>query len=386
MPWSETTPVKRRVGFIGDLGEGLFSMTELCQGYGISRKTGYKWAERFEQEGLDGLKDRSRAPKSFPYRTEPGIVEELLEARRRHPTWGPKKLIGWLEVRHPDRPWPAASTAGGILRRHGLVRGRVRRRRTQQPSNRPLPILHPNDLWTADFKGQFRTRDAVYCYPLTVADSLSRYLLGCRALTSTETRPTRESFEHLFGDYGLPRGIRTDNGTPFASTAIGRLSSLSVWWLRLGISPVLIQPAHPEQNASHERMHRTLKQDTTNPPEANLAAQQKRFDRFRNEYNQERPHESLGGQTPSTLYQPSPRPYPNRLPEIEYPGHFEIRRVSPNGCIRWKCHALHLTHALTSQDVGLEEIDDGLWSVYFGTMLLGRFHDSTLRLRGVTPQ
>lgn len=383
MPWSETTPMRERVKLIAEFGDGSFSMTELSQLYGISRKTGYKWVERFEQEGLDGLKDRSRAPKSSPYRTEAEIVEGLLQVRRRHPRWGPKKLIAWLWDHHPDQPWPAASTAGEILKRHGLVKGRPFRRRLEHPGRSHYQALHPNDLWTADFKGQFRTGDARYCYPLTVADSLSRYLLGCQALRSSGTQGSQVIFERLFREYGLPQAIRTDNGAPFASVAIGRLSALSVWWIRLGIQPVLIEPSHPEQNASHERMHRTLKDETARPPQANLSAQQRRFDRFRREYNEQRPHESLGQKPPATAYRPSPRPYPDWLPPLEYPGHFEIRRVGSNGCISWNSQWLHLTQALADQDVGLEEIHDGIWSLHFGPMLLGRFHQGEPRLRAV---
>ena len=383
MPWSETTPMKERVKLVAAFSEGLFSMTELAELHGISRKTGYKWVERFEQEGVEGLKERSRAPKSSPHRTPAEIVEELLQARRGHPTWGPKKLIAWLGRHHREQRWPAASTAGEILKRRGLVRARPFRRRLEHPGRSLYQALHPNDLWTADFKGQFRTGDARYCYPLTVADCLSRYLLGCQALRSSGTQSSRTVFERLFRQYGLPQAIRTDNGAPFASVAVGRLSALSVWWIRLGILPVLIEPSHPEQNASHERMHRTLKEETARPPQADLSAQQRCFDHFRREFNEQRPHESLGQEPPATLYRPSPRPYPQRLPPLEYPGHFEIRRVGSNGCISWNSQWLHLTQALSDQDVGLEETHDGVWSVHFGSMLLGRFHQGEARMRGV---
>jgi putative transposase len=238
-------------------------------------------------------------------------------------------------------------------------------------------------VWTADFKGQFRTRDARYCYPLTVADRFSRYLLACRSQLSVETMATRKNFTRLFQEYGLPEVIRTDNGTPFAApTAIGRLSRLSVWWIRLGIRPELIKPSHPEQNGRHERMHRTLKAETTRPPGADAKAQQRLFDAFRLEFNHERPHETLGGKTPSKLYASSPRKMPERLPEPEYPGHFEVRKVSRNGGIRWKKGWVNISHSLLEQYVGLEEVDDGVWSLYFGPMLLGRFHEDDLTLSG----
>lgn len=384
MPWSETTKMRERVQFIGDLERELFSMSELCQRYGISRVTGYKWSERYQAQGLDGLKDRSRAPISRPYQTRADLVELLAEARRRHPSWGPKKLISWLSRRH-DRAWPAVSTAGEILKRLGLVKDRRRRPRVAHPGRPVTDPIRPNQLWTADYKGQFRTRDARYCYPLTVADLYSRYLLGCRALTSTKTLGTRSAFQRLFREYGLPEAIRTDNGNPFSSaSAIGRISRLSVWWIRLGIRPELTQPSHPEQNGSHERMHRTLKAETTRPPSANRAAQQRTFERFRHEYNHERPHEHLDQKSPSHLYTPSPRPYPDRLPEPQYPGHFEIRRVSRNGGIRWKKGWVNVSHALLEENVGLEEVDDGVWSLSFGPLLLGRFHEDELKLRGAT--
>src|SRR6266542_1649963 len=265
MPWNETTKMRERMRFVVDFEREFFSMTELCQRYGISRVTGYKWLERFEEGGLEGLKDRSRAPATCPHRTAAEVVELLAHARRRHPSRGPKKLIPYLARRY-DHPWPAPSTAGEILKRLDLVKDRRRRRRIDHPSSPTTQATAPNQLWTADFKGQFKTQGAVYCYPLTVADSFSRYLLGCRALSSTKTLGTKSAFQRLFREYGLLEAIRTDNGTPFAAaTAIGRLARLSVWWIRLGIRPELTQPSHPEQNGSHERMHRTLKAETTRP-------------------------------------------------------------------------------------------------------------------------
>src|SRR5450830_1375967 len=294
MPWKETTGVKERMSFSIDIEQHFFSMAELCQRYGVSRKTGYKWIERFDEEGIEGLQDRSRAPRGCPHRTGEEIVERLLDARLAHPRWGARKLIPWLARRHRQVVWPSPSTAADILKRHGLVTDRRRRRHLNALSHARTEPRHPNHLWTADFKGQFRTRDGIYCYPLTVADGFSRYLLGCRALTSTQSRPTRSSFADLFRQYGLPEAIRSDNGTPFAAaTAIGRLSRLSVWWIRLGIRPELTKPSHPEQNGAHERMHRTLKADTARPPAGNRGAQQKKFDAFRREYNHERPHETL---------------------------------------------------------------------------------------------
>ena len=238
----------------------------------------------------------------------------------------------------------------------------------------------PNGTWTADFKGQFKTRNGVYCYPLTIVDGFSRYLLACQGLRSTAIAGARPTFLRLFQEYGLPWIIRTDNGVPFATTALGRLSTLSVWWIRLGIIPELIAPASPQQNGRHERMHRTLKAEATRPPSANLQAQQVRFNRFRHEYNDERPHEALNQETPASHYQPSPRELPRRLAPLEYPGHFEVRLVSRNSGIRWKKRWVCVTHTLAGEYVGLEEVGDGLWDVYFGPMKLGRMDERLLRI------
>jgi len=243
------------------------------------------------------------------------------------------------------------------------------------------PMNEPNAVWSVDFKGQFKTRDSRYCYPLTVTDGFSRYLLACQGLRSTATELAAPVFTRLFEEYGLPSIIRSDNGAPFATTALGRLSHLSVWWLRLGIQPELIEPAHPQQNGRHERMHRTLKAEATRPPAGNLSAQQVRFNRFRSEYNEERPHEALGQDTPASHYSPSGRQLPRKLPEIEYPGHFEVRYVSANGGIRWKCAWVNVTTVLEGQHVGLEEVGDGLWDVYFSHVRLGRLDEHRTRIQ-----
>ncbi len=386
MPWSETTKMRERMRFVVDVEEDLFSMTELCERYGISRVTGHKWVRRFREAGVSGLADRSRAPAHCPHRTAAAVVELLATARQQHPSWGARKLIRWLERRHPGLALPAPSTATGILKGMGLIKPRRRRRHLSSPSHPLTEASTANDVWTADFKGQFKTLDGHYCYPLTVADSFSRYLLACRSQLSVQTLPTKKNFQRLFLEYGMPRVIRTDNGIPFAApTAIARLSRLSAWWIRLGIRPELIKPSHPEQNGSHERMHKTLKAETTRPAAANATAQQRRFDSFRSEYNQERPHERLDDRTPAELYSASPRCFPKRLPEPEYPRHFEVRKVSRNGGIRWKKGWVNISHSLLEQNVGLEEIDDGVWSLYFGPVLLGRFHEDDLSLHGARP-
>lgn len=380
MAWSETNPMTERMRFIVDLEDGLWTMTELCERYSVSRKTGYKWAERYMKEGVDGLKERSRAPKSCPHRTEDYVVEALLATRRQHPTWGPRKLLAYLRRGHPAWPLPAASTAGDFLKRAGLVAARRRRRRREHPGRPKFVVQAPNDLWSIDFKGEFRTSDRCYCYPLTVADRCSRFLLGCQGLLSTSYAGTRETLERLFREYGLPCAILSDNGTPFSSQALGRLSRLSVWWIRLGIEPLLIMPGRPDQNGRHERMHRTLKEETTRPPAADLAAQQERFEVFREYFNEQRPHEALGQRPPVEVYYPAPRSYPERLPEIEYPGHYEVRRVRSSGEIKWQGRRQFVSEVLVGEPVGLEETDDGIWSLYFGSRLLARFDKRERRL------
>ncbi len=376
MPWKETTPMDQRMRFVADVTSCRYTMTELCRIYGISRKTGYKWSRRYGEGGVDGLRDRSPRPHSCPHRIEVRSEEALVAERRAHPLWGARKLLVRLRRRHPSWSWPAPSTATALLKRHGLVEPRQRRRAKLPPGKPELWVEHPNDLWTADFKGEFRTGDGQLCYPLTVADRFSRFLLACEGRTSTARVGALPVFEEAFRSYGLPAAILTDNGPPFAAPlAPRRLSRLSVWWIKLGIRPVLIQPGHPEQNGSHERMHRTLRSETARPPAANPTAQQKAFDRFRGEYNHERPHEGIGLVPPAERYRSSPRLYPRRLPELCYPGHFEVRTVRSKGEIKWQGKKLFLSEMLYREPVGLEEVDDGLWSVYFGPVLLGRYDE-----------
>jgi putative transposase len=375
MPWKETSPMIERLQFIHDSQSGLYVMSELCERYGISRKTGYKWLERFEEDGKRGLGDRSRAPKHCPHRIDEPVAKAICDARLAHPTWGPRKLLSWLGERHPRMPLPAISTAGDLLQREGLVKKRVRRRRHLHPGVLPASALQPNDLWTSDFKGQFRTGNGVYCYPLTVADLHSRMLLGCDALLSTKGRDAIPCFKRLFQDNGLPAAIRTDNGVPFASNGLHGLSRLNVWWMRLGIVHQRIHPASPQENGAHERMHRTLKREATRPAAANCRRQQLVFDDFRRRYNQERPHESLGDRTPASTYHPSPRPFPGRLPTIEYPGHFQVRFVCNAGTFRFKNKLIFIANALKQNHIGLDEVDDGIWSIYFSTTLLARMDE-----------
>lgn len=378
MPWSETSPLEERIRFIRDFRSGLYSMTELCSRFGVSRKTGYKWVHRFESEGAGGVEERSRVPVHCPHRMDERAARAIVWARRHHPTWGPKKLVAWLADRDASLRLPAASSAGALLAREGLVKPRKRRhrRRYEHPGRPNHPAREANDLWTADYKGEFRMRDRWYCYPLTIADQVSRYLLGVEAMHTNDGEGAKKVFTRIFREVGLPRAIQTDNGSPFASRGIHGLTELSVWWIELGIVPVRIQPSHPEQNGAHERMHRTLKAETANPPAGNRSAQQRRFNGFRREYNEQRPHEALGQQPPARHWQPSPRSFPESIGRPAYPDHFETRVVSSNGTIFF----LHpkptfISTSLAGKHLGFDETQHGVWSVYYHNVLLGRLNE-----------
>jgi putative transposase len=380
MPWRDVSPMDQRTRFIADYLYRTLTVTELCRLYEVSRKTGYKWIRRYELYGPQGLVERDRRPRSCPHQTARDLVDAVLEVRDHHPTWGARKILTVLHRKHPDYPWPAESTVSSLLKRHGRVLQGRRRRRLGHPGRPDTPMKHPNAIWTADFKGEFKTKDGHYCYPLTIADGFSRYLLCCQGMASTAHVGAKTVFQRVFAEYGLPQIIRTDNGVPFATTALARLSRLSVWWIRLGIYPELIEPGHPEQNGRHERMHRTLKRETTRPPAGNRSAQQKRFNHFRTEFNEVRPHEGIGQQTPASVYHSSNRELPAKLPPIEYPAHFEVRLVSTNCGIRWNRRRVPVSHVLAGEYVGLEEIDDGIWSVYYGPLELGRLDERDMRI------
>jgi transposase InsO family protein len=365
----------QRLQFVADYQRGSFSMTELCERYGVSRKTGYKWIGFYDQEGPAGLADHSRRPRQSPSATPDDIRADLVAFRQQHPTWGAKKLLARLRKNAPDRPWPARSTACGLLKRAGVVRQRRRDQARRRPQTERAVPAYSNAVWTTDFKGHFRTGDHRYCYPLTVMDGFSRYLLDCHGMLRPTWTETQRRFTRLFEVFGLPEAIRSDNGTPFASTALAGLSQLSVWWLQLGIALDRITPAHPEENGAHERFHRTLKAETARPPAATCRSQQQRFDRFEWEYNHDRPHEAIGLVPPADVYRPRGRAMPSRLESPEYPGHWDVRRVVSNGCFKWHSDWVFLTNVLAGHPIGLEEVDDGLWTVYFGPLPVGRFDE-----------
>jgi transposase InsO family protein len=367
----------QRVAFIADWLREDWTMTELAERYGISRKTGYKWVERYEDDPERGLAERSRAPKVHGRAMAEEIGAAVLALRRKHPRWGPKKLRAILCEREPRQVWPAASTIGDLLRREGVSEPR-RRPRYVVPLTQPLAAAQaPNDVWTADFKGWFRTADGTRCDPLTIADACSRFVLCCRIVAPTADG-VRPWFERTFRAYGLPRALRTDNGSPFATTGAGQLSQLAVWWLKLGIRLDRIDPGHPEQNGRHERFHLTLQQETM-PPAGSPRQQQARFDGMRREFNHDRPHEALGQQPPARVYVPSPRPYPSRLEDPWYDATHQVRRVRPTGYIKWQGELVFISEAVRRETVGLVETERGDWLVHFMHVELGRIDRCTRR-------
>ena len=381
VPWKETGPVEERMKFITHYLEDEYSMVDLCRHYGISRKTGYKWIRRFVENGADGLREQSRAPYRQARMTPPDIEAAIVAlATKGQSKRGPKKLRRLLELSDPTVSWPAVSTIGAILKRNGLVSPRHRRRRCP-PYEQPFAgVNRPNDTWSTDFKGWFLTRNGERCDPLTISDNYSRYLLRCRLVRSTGFDSVRPIFVSAFEEYGLPRAIRTDNGPPFATLTVGGLSQLSVWWIRLGILPERIQSGKPQQNPRHERMHRTLKADTCKPPRSTWARQQVAFDEFRHEFNHERPHESIDQRFPADLFEPSPRPYPRILPEMNYPEDMEIRSVKHQGDICWNNRHVYLTSVLAGELVGLRQVTDTRWDVYFGPIRLAQLDSISTKL------
>jgi transposase InsO family protein len=376
MPWKVSHLMSERMDLVLRLEKGE-RMTDLCQELGISRKTGYKFWERYQAQGLRGLEDASRAPKRVACKTSREVEQVLVRARKAHPHWGGRKLKAVLE-RNEQTKLPSAGTIAAVLKRNGLVVARKRRRRPSAYEGALSQAEAPNEVWGVDYKGQFRLGNGQYCYPLTATDLCSRYLLTTEALDSTDEASAREVFEQVFQEYGLPVVIRSDNGTPFASQGLWGLTKLSAWWLRLGIKHQRTEPAHPEQNGCHERMHRTMKAETTRPARHNSLQQQERFDEFRQEFNEERPHEALQMRRPGEVYRPSERRFPANLPDVSYPLHDDVLRVGRNGHIRLpRGRQVFLSYALADQPVGLREQDDGRWLVTFMTLNLGSYEPRT---------
>lgn len=382
MPWKETRPMDERSRLIASYETGVFTVTELCLQYGISRKTAYKWIGRFHEGGYSSLQEQSRAPAHCPHRT-PAVLEKLLEAlRRAHPTWGSRKLLARIAAKNlaPGIELCSAKTSDAVLARANLIKGQSRSRRPAQPGCPPVVAGAPNAVWFADFKGDFRMGDGQRCYPLTVSDAYSRTLLCCTGLPSVAHAGAQHVFELLFKEVGLPEAIRTDNGGPFCSHGLCGLSRLSALWLKLGIVHQRIKPASPQENGIHERMHRVLKAEACRPPAGDMAGQQVRFDAFRKEFNEVRPHEAIGMMTPSDLWHPSNVKMPMVIPEHVYPGHMEVRRVRHDGMIKFRGRTLYLSEVLIGERVALEETDDGIWSLYFMDKLLGRLRETDWEL------
>lgn len=384
MPWRESSPMSERLRFIQACLDRTEHLTEICTRFGISEKTGHKWLARFRADGPAGLSDRSHAPQHPRCQMAPEVVARLVQLRKQHPKYGPTKLRDWLVQHEPATRWPAPSSIGALLARQGLVAPR----RRQAPTHARLvsgrtPATRPNVVWTADFKGEFRLTSGAWCYPLTVLDLYSHYLLRCTALPSTSVTPTWGAFERVFREYGLPEVLRTDNGVPFAQpNSLGRLGALGFWWVRLGIRPEHIRPATPAENGAHERFHKTLKGATTQPRAPSFGAQQRRFDRFQHEYNHERPHASLPQhRPPASVYVPSTaRPYPRRLPPILYPEGSERRYVTGPGAIRWRNAMIFLSSNLRGEYVRLTETTLDRFTVQYGPLALGELDPDTKRL------
>ena len=373
MPWTEKMQQKQE--FIATVESGLYPMAEACRRHGITRPTGYLWWDRYLEGGLEGLEERSRAPLHCPHQTPAETLELLLAMKMTQPTWGAPKLRDWLRTFDPGMEVPATSTIHRFLDEHGLVKKRRRKPGWRHPGTDELQTEAPNDIWTTDFKGQFLMGNGVYCYPLTVCDQHSRFVIDVTALPSIRNVGVVPVFTRLFEEYGLPRAIHSDNGVPFCTTAVHGFSSLSIWWLKLGIRHSRMRPACPFENGAHERMHRTLKAETALPPQQDFQRQQECFDSWRDVFNNVRPHEFLDGETPGSKYQPSPRPFPKKLFEPSYPDGFIKRRVTTAGTFRLARHLVYVSTLLNGDWVALEEIQDGIWSLYYYDLLLGRIDE-----------
>jgi transposase InsO family protein len=382
VPWKVSDVYDQRVRFVSAALCGDMSLASVCRLYGVSRVTGYKWLERYHAGGWEALRDGSRSPHRQAGAMAPAVAAAIVALREKRPFWGPKKLLAVLERERPETRWPAASTIGDLLRRAGLVERRPRRR-VALPVTAPFAaVAEANDLWCIDFKGWFRTADGVRCDPLTMTDAASRYVLLCEIVMPNGAE-VRRACERLFRARGLPWALRMDNGAPFASQGPGGLSRLAVGWVKLGIRLERTDPGSPQQNGRHERMHRTLKKETSAPPAATPAEQQARFDDFRRRFNEERPHEALGQVTPASRYTASLRPYPARIEDPWYDADHQVRRVRGDGAIKWRNELIFVSEALAGELVGLAEIEEDQWLVKFAEIELGlispsgRFHRFT---------
>lgn len=369
--WQETGVSEEKLKFINDWLKGEFNFAMLCKRYQISRPTGYGLIKRYQAEGVAALQERSRAPHTIPHKTPESVEMELLKLKHRYPHWGPSMIRDFLLKEKIEGLWPAASTIGELYKRHGLVKPRKFRKKTPVHSE---PLKHceaPNQVWSADFKGQFLLKNGKYCYPLTMTDNYSRYLILCEGLMSPNCNDSMKCYEKAFREYGLPDAIRTDNGQPFAGLAVGGLTRLSIWLLKLGIMPERISPGCPQQNGRHERMHRTLKEAVVFPKQKTLAEQQKLFDEFKVEFNTQRPHQALKANRPAEIHKRSTRELPDKLSEVIYPDSFLVRKVKTNGEIKFAGKRYFLSELLHGEAIGLEPIDEERAMIYFSKLKLG---------------
>jgi transposase InsO family protein len=369
---------------IWDVNKGM-SVAKAADVHGVTRSCAYKWMDRYQRLGLAGLNELSRAPQHSPNRISQKLVTELLTLKRKKTSYGPAKLVTMLEKRHGQHVM-AASTAGEILARHGLVRKRRARISAGPIEHGPFEVAGAGDTMTTDYKGQFRMGNKVWCYPLTIADPFSRYVFAIEAFTSTHMAPAKVCFEAVFNEYGIPRQMVNDNGTPFCSShSLGGLTQLSRWWIELGIIPIRIQPGHPQQNGIHERMHRTLKDWIGVHPQPNLRAQQRSFNAFRKDFNHVRPHQSLGQKTPATAVKPY-RPFSSRPKTLEYDSTMVVRSVHSNGYIKWNGALIFTSDVLIGANIGLLPIDESVWSIYFGAVRIGYLDGLAQRVQNRLPE
>nr|WP_321453063.1 IS481 family transposase [uncultured Carboxylicivirga sp.] len=385
MPWKETTTMEQKMEFICEWRTQKYSITELCKAFGISRPTAYKLIHRFENEGIEGLINESKAPRNHPNQTKEEIVHKILSLKEKHKLWGAKKIRRLLLNDCNEKDIPSIVTVHNILHKHGFVKPKKRLKRVKPV----YPIFDPkecNEVWSADYKGKFLMGNKVYCHPLTIADSKSRFMFAAKGHYHENLKSAKTAFTKVFRTYGIPKQIHTDNGSPFGSVAaIQRFTRLSYWFIDLGIQPVFSDPAHPEQNGRHERMHRDLKAACTKPAAYNLIAQQRRLNCFVREYNHVRPHEALGMETPASVHEFSTRPFPERIPGYDYESEMKVLKVTQNGAMRWGAYYwVYLTASLKGKYVGVLEMGNGIWRVFYRSVFLGYFDEKNVRKKEIS--
>ena len=380
MPWKETTTMEQKVEFICEWRTQKYSITELCKAFNISRPTAYKLINRFQNEGLEGLVEQSRTPRAHPNKTSAAIEEKIIQIKGKYARWGAKKIRRLLFNECCQQDVPSVVTVHKILKQHGFVKPQKRVRRVKPV----FPIFDPqecNEVWSADYKGKFLMGNKIYCHPLTIADSRSRFLFTAKGHYKENLKAVKTEFTQVFRQYGIPKQIHTDNGSPFGSVAsIQRFTQLSYWFIDLGITPVFSDPAHPEQNGRHERMHRDLKASCAKPSAYDLKAQQRRLNHFVKEYNHVRPHEALGMETPASAHSFSTRPFPEKILDYDYDSDMKVLKVTQNGAMRWRSYYwVYLTAALKGKYVGVLDMGNGIWRVFYRSVFLGYFDEKNLR-------